>query len=77
MNDAQSPARKALTAAEAGAYLAERIGLSTPIRAQRMWHFARSGQLPSVRLGRRVWFQVHALDKVVATRARNAREGAQ
>jgi hypothetical protein len=54
--------QQALTAVNAGAYLAQVIGLPHPISARRMWHYARAGLLPVVRLGRRVWFQVGALD---------------
>jgi hypothetical protein len=61
INDTGIP-RKALRAAEAGAYLADRIGLPAAIAARQMWHYARTGVLPAVRLGRHVWFQTDALD---------------
>lgn len=53
---------RALRAKEAGEYLAQVIGLATPIPAQQMWRLARTGDLPTVRLGRTVWFQQHVLD---------------
>jgi hypothetical protein len=55
---------RALRAKEAGVYLAQVIGLTTPVPAQQMWRLARTGDLPAVRLGRTVWFQQHVLDAV-------------
>lgn len=49
---------RALRAAEAGVYLAQLLGLATPISAAQMWQYAREGIIPVVRLGRRVWFQI-------------------
>ena len=56
----------ALPAEEAGAYLARRIGLDVPFTKHRMWQLARVGALPSLRVGRRVWFRTKALDSFVA-----------
>jgi hypothetical protein len=60
------PARRALTAAEAGECLAGLMGLDHSIPKQRMWHFARTRALPVVRRRRRVWFQQSALEAFVA-----------
>lgn len=56
---------RALTAADAGKHLAELLGLGSPISRQRMWQLARAGRIPTVRLGRRVWFQLGALEALV------------
>lgn len=56
---------RALTAEEAGIRLAHLLGLDAPVPKQRMWELARRGNLPVVRLGRRVWFQLSALDAFV------------
>jgi hypothetical protein len=65
--------RQALTAHDAGVYLARVIGLPDPIPAQRMWHYARVGAVPAVRLGRRVWFQTTALKAFESSRG-NSRQ---
>ena len=58
----------ALYAEEAGRYLAAQLGLPSPLTKQRMWELARrrEGGIPVVRVGRRVVFQVVALDEFVA-----------
>jgi hypothetical protein len=57
-------AHRALTAAAAGAYLSEQMGLDTPIPAALMWKYAREEEIPAVRLGRRVWFRTDILDTI-------------
>jgi hypothetical protein len=52
-----------LTAAEAGTYLARRLGLPKPLSDQRTWALARARVLPCVRIGRQVRFRVPDLDK--------------
>jgi hypothetical protein len=56
----------AMNAMQAGQYLAEAMGLADPISAQRMWSLARAGAIPTVRLGRRVFFQSTVLDRFVS-----------
>jgi hypothetical protein len=58
---------RALGAAEAGVYLAQLLGLATPISAAQMWRYAREGIIPVVRLGRRVWFQSAALHAFITS----------
>ena len=48
--------RQAFNAADAGDFLAERLGLPRPITAQQIWKWARVGSLPHRRLGRLVYF---------------------
>src|SRR3954464_5641413 len=55
--------RKALPADLAAQYLAQRFGLV--VSKQRVWHLARAGLLPCVRIGRKIWFQVEALNAFV------------
>jgi hypothetical protein len=57
---------KALNAEDAGRYLAEALGLPNPISEQGMWSYARSGSIPSVRIGRRVWFTVPSINEFLA-----------
>ena len=52
-----------MRAAEAGHYLARRLKLSSPISAQQMWSLARAGILPTIRLGRKVFFIPDELDR--------------
>jgi hypothetical protein len=49
------PMPRALDAEAAGRFLAERLGLPAPLSRQRVWWLLRTGQLPSVRIGRRVF----------------------
>ena len=56
----------ALEAADAGIYMARILGRAVPYSAQQMWAMARQGQVPVVRIGRRVYFQTHALDAFIA-----------
>ncbi len=57
---------RAMVAAEAGVFLAQRIGLAEPIPAQRMWRLARVGLIPCIRLGRRRLFQSTVLENIAA-----------
>jgi hypothetical protein len=57
---------KAMRAAEAGRYLAERLRLDRPFDAQTMWRFARRRDVPSFKLRRSVLFYSDALDRFVA-----------
>lgn len=59
----ESVAAKAMTAPDAGVYVAALIGLSEPLSAQAIWRLARVEDLPSVRLGRRVYFRKDAVDR--------------
>ena len=57
---------KALRAADAGRYLAERLGIDRPFDEQTMWRLARRGDVPVVRVRRDVYFRTDALDRFVA-----------
>jgi hypothetical protein len=54
--------RRALKAEEAGEYLAKLLGLPHALSAQKMWRLARGREIPSVHLGREVWFQTDTLE---------------
>lgn len=53
---------RALQAKSAGEYLASVLGCWKPFSAQQMWAMARTNQIPSVRVGRRVIFLRDAID---------------
>lgn len=59
--------KRAISAAEAGKYLSTSLDLPRPISPQRMWHCARTGIIPVIRIGRRVWFNTEQLDAFIAT----------
>jgi hypothetical protein len=66
--DASEPPRhpgRAYNAADAGKYLAERMGLPKPFDAQAMWRYGRQHEIPTLRIGRRVFFTTDALDRFV------------
>lgn len=50
----------------AGESLAALVGRTTPFSAQQMWGMARAGQVPHVRIGRRIFFQRNVLIDFVA-----------
>ena len=56
---------RGLRAEEAGSYLAAALGLSEPIPKETMWRLARTSVVPTVRLGRLVYFLTDALDDFV------------
>jgi hypothetical protein len=56
---------RALRAQEAGRYLADALGLPQPFSAQAMWQMGRSAVVPTVRIGRRVFFLTDRLDAYV------------
>lgn len=58
---------RALTAAEAGAFLAELIGLDAPIPPRKMWALARSGAIQVIRINRLVLFQSTTLAMFAAS----------
>lgn len=47
---------RAFSASLAGESLAALVGRPTPFSAQQMWGMARAGQVPHVRIGRRIFF---------------------
>ncbi len=63
----------ALTAQDAGEYLACQIGPPAPVSKQRMWQLARLGEVPVVRIGRRVWFKTASLDTLAESQHRRGR----
>jgi hypothetical protein len=64
----------ALKASEAGAYLANALGLPERISAQSMWTYARANAIPAIRIGRRVYFDTEKLREFLA-RGGTARKG--
>lgn len=62
----QSAPSRALKAAEAGRYLADRLGRDHPFDEQAMWRFARRGDIDVVRIRRDVYFRTDLLDRFVS-----------
>jgi hypothetical protein len=62
----RTPERRALDAAAAGHFIAERLGLDAPLSRQRVWWLLRTGQLRSVRIGRRVFTTTTFVDAFLA-----------
>lgn len=56
---------RAVRAEEAGKFLGKLVGLDRPIPAAIMWRLAREGVIPTVRLGRSVYFRTVDLEEFV------------
>ncbi len=60
----QVDSNTSLEAREAGEYLSRRLTLQKPISPSQMWRYARTGVIPCVRIGRRVWFSTKTLNSL-------------
>lgn len=56
---------RVMKARAAGEHLARALGLPVAFSEQQMWRYARLGLLPSVRIGRTVWFDIDAINAYI------------